>query len=63
MTAHGWATLGLSLLTAAWGAFVVWLVIDELRKGREPDCSGEAKGDGYPGTRYFHDDPNCPGHR
>jgi hypothetical protein len=25
-------------------------------------CQGEAKGDGYPGTRYFHGNENCPGH-
>jgi hypothetical protein len=27
-----------------------------------PSCSGEAKGDGYPGTRFFHDNEDCPGH-
>lgn len=29
----------------------------------EHPCVGDARGDGYPGTRYFHrDNPSCPGH-
>lgn len=27
-----------------------------------PVCSGEARGDGWPGTVFFHQDANCPGH-
>lgn len=25
-------------------------------------CTGDARGDGYPGTAFFHADPACPGH-